>query len=198
MTPLRSLHSLLTLRSLLPVFLLCATHGVAKARTTPPADIATAMELCAQADIRSVEGIWHFPDDEVTILIWRSPDFPDRYDMTVLEADDTSLSGGDRIGFLESSPDPSKFSMTLCTEISNGMPRIPRQLLATYTAERETIVTEWIKIRISLKPSRLLPYFWKFAGFRFSNPLDRLPHGLQRLFPSYDGNGNSRRTTIYY
>lgn len=187
-----------SLRSLLPFLLLLAVHSPAGAQSPPPTDIVAAMELCADADIRSVEGIWHFPDDEVTVLIWRNPDFPDRYDMTVLEADDASLSGGDRIGFLESSPDPSKFSMTLCTEIRNGMPRIPRKLLATYNAERETIVTEWIKIRISLKPSRLLPNFWRFAGFRFSNPLDRLPHGLQRLFPSYDGNGNSRRTTIYY
>ena len=192
MTLFRSLPSLLT------ALLLFLASGPAEARTLPPADIVSAMELCAEADLHSVEGIWHFPDDEVTVLIWRSRECPGRYDMTVIEADDVSLKGGDSIGFLEESPDPSRFSMTLCTEIRNGLPRIPRRLMATYKPEQETIVTEWIKIRLSLNPSRLLPNFWRFAGLKFSNPLDRLPHGLRRLFPSYDGNGNSRRSTIYY
>lgn len=163
----------------------------------PPMDYIEAMEICDDADLRPVEGLWTYPEDDVTVLIFRNNQHKGIYDIFVVEAADCSLSAGMKLGELHESVDPDKFTLKLFTAVKKGMLSAPLQAIATYSETKESLtVKKSSPIGIRLNPTRLLPGFWKIVSLSLKSK-DSAPEGMLKIYPSYDGNGSTRRGPRY-
>lgn len=163
---------------------------------TPPADILEAKELCDKGDLQAVEGLWLYPEDEVTVLIYRETGQKGTYGIYVVESADCSLNPGDRIGSLQASPDPDKFKMKLYTAMKKGVPGVPCNASARLSRNHESITVTKPSLKLRFQPNRLLPYFWRIVNVSIKNP-ESVPEGMIKIYPSYDGNDSSRRETRY-
>lgn len=183
------------MRRLLLQILLSALSVTALA--APPRTMQEAEALCDSLPLRGPEGIWEFPDDDVKIMIMRDDEGRDSYSLYIVEAFDVYLHPGDRIGSMTGTVDPNRYRLSLFTQRKGERLKAPRECAATINEDTESMLIESAKLKFSLSSTGLLKGFWRMIRFRFENPLDDLPEGLIRIYPSYDGNGSSRRRPRY-
>lgn len=163
----------------------------------PPADFLEARELCRKSDLRPVEGLWTYPQDDVMVLIFRNEENKGQYDIFVVEAADCSLKPGMKLGELHSSSDPDKFTIQLFTSARNGVLSMPVEAVATFSESKEALtVKKSSRVKLRLNPTRLLPSFWRIVSLSL-NSNESAPEGMIKIFPSYDGNQSTRRAPRY-
>lgn len=163
----------------------------------PPTDYIEAKELCDQTGLRPVEGMWTYPEDDVTVLIYRNEDLKGIYDIFVVEAADCSLSPGMRLGELRTSADPDKYTIKLFTAVKHGILTMPTEAVATFSEQKESLtVRKSSRLKVRFNPTRLLPSFWRLATISL-NPKETAPEGMIKIYPSYDGNRSTRRAPRY-
>lgn len=183
-------------RLILGILLLAAGNNAVRA-FTPPADTLEAMELCDKTDLRPIEGLWTYPEDDVTVLIIRNEEKKGIYDIYVVEAADCSLSPGMKLGELRTSADPDKFSLKQFTTVKNGLLSMPLEAVATFSDSKESLtVRHSSRVKVKINPTRLLPSFWRLATISF-NSKESAPEGMIKAYPSYDGNGSTKRGPRY-
>lgn len=170
-------------------------------------DMGEAREICDALPLEPVEGIWLYPDDNVTVTVLRtssasSSSFSE-YGIYVVEAEDCGIVPGDKIGTLTATPQPSVFSLQLFTERKDKRLLKPRTCVATLSKEGDYLTFKQpqggIKFRLGLNATRLLPQFWRIVRISASpgSQEEKAPVGMIKTYPSYDGNGSSRRTPRY-
>ncbi len=186
------------------IFIPQVTHAI-----TPICfDISRAKEICDSVPLEKLEGLWLYPEDNVTVLILRSNDsrsgrMPE-YQISVVETFDISVSPGDVIGKITATPIADKFTVELFTERKGTGFLKPRSCDATLSKDCETLLLRYggnkLKLRINLNPTVLLPRLWRnlirintFQG----QPQESNSSGMIKLYPSYDGNGSSMRKPRY-
>ena len=173
-------------------------------------DMERAKEICDSAALSAPEGIWLYPDDNVTVLVLRkdisSPSALPEFELSVIETTDVSLRPGERIGSLHSTADPRKFTMRLFTDRRKGVLSKPESCIVTLGNDSETLMLpkkkkSKLRIRYSLNPASLLPKMWRIVRFGISSgngtDNEQAPVGLVKIYPSYDGNGSSKRDIRY-
>ena len=164
---------------------------------TPPADYLEAVEICDKTDLRPIEGMWTYPEDDVTVLIMRDQLKKGVYNLYVVEAADCSLSPGMILGELHDSADPDKFTLKLFTIIKNGVLCAPSEAIATYSETKESLtVKKKSGFNIRINPTRLLPSFWRIASLSIKSK-ESAPEGMIKIYPSYDGNQSTKRGPRY-
>ncbi len=173
-----------------------------KGETAPlPVDITEAREYADRIGTGGVEGIWEYTGDGITVLIIRDKRENYRYTISVVESADVRLKPGDIMGYLMESAKPGKFRMSLCTTVEHGLPGRLCDCVATLSSDKESLVVEGLKVKVKISGSTILPVFWNKlrSTLRISvdNPLEKLPEGMRRVYPSYDGNGSSRFRVRY-
>lgn len=172
-------------------------------------DIDMAKEICNELPLENVEGVWVYPDDKVTVMILNE-NSGDRnslpsYIISVVETSDSRLHPGDMIGRLYATPDENTFRIELSTEKYNDLLLKPKSVIANLSKDGDSFTIKRQKAplrgRINLNLNRLLPGFWKIVSIGISqnntgNSL-QAPVGMVKIYPSYDGNGSSRRKVRY-
>ena len=173
-------------------------------------DIDMARELCNELPLESVEGIWLYPEDNVTVLILND----DRggntnqlptYSISVVDTSDARLHPGEIIGSLKATAQEKVYKIELLSEKKNDLLLQPKACLATLNNEADAFIIKKQKSpfrgRLNLNFNRLLPGFWKIVSLGVSqnsnNSAIQPPVGMVKIYPSYDGNGSSRRKTRY-
>lgn len=180
---------------LLGLFISCCLSRAAG--FNPPADIIEAREFCSNADLRPIEGLWTYPEDDVTVLVFRNELKKGVYDIFVVEAADCSLSPGMRLGELHTTTNPEKFTLRLFTTVKKGVLSAPKDALATFSENKESLtVKRNSNVRFNINPMRILPSFWRIASVSIKTK-DPAPEGMIKIFPSYDGNESTRRGPRY-
>ena len=173
-------------------------------------DMEQAKEICDDLPLEAVEGIWIYPEDNVAVLILndrndRRRSYATSYTMRVVESKDARLKPGDVIGKLIETPDAKTYKIDLFTEKRNQSWLNPVTCIATLGNEGDTFIfkkgANRLRGRLNFNLSRLLPGFWKMisAGIT-TNTGDtdlKAPVGMMKIYPSYDGNGSSRRRVRY-
>ncbi|MCH5224654.1 MAG: hypothetical protein J1D77_01595 [Muribaculaceae bacterium] len=185
----------------------CGAMGMAEAPVAY--DIDMAKEICQELPLENLEGIWVYPDDNVTVLILNDHEesmqrFPS-YTISVVETADSRLRRGDKIGKLFATAQENVYRIELSTERKNDLLLKPKSCLATLSSNGDAFIIKKQKLpfksRLNLNFSRLLPGFWKIVSTGISpssgGPSVSPPVGLVKIFPSYDGNGSSRRKIRY-
>ncbi|MCH5227207.1 MAG: hypothetical protein J1F16_05245 [Muribaculaceae bacterium] len=193
------------------LFILMMNGGVTMVQAKSPIayDADMAKEICTSLPLENVEGLWLYPEDKVTVLILRnnediSGNLP-AYNISVVETADASLRPGDLIGTLEATTDENTFKIHLSTEKHNDLLLKPKSCIATLSKDGDTFTFKRqkspFKGRLNFNFSRLLPGFWKVISAGVYSPTGtskvEAPVGMVKLYPSYDGNGSSRRKVRY-
>lgn len=180
---------------LLIIVMLAAVQTAAaadRAETSPGVSTRQdAMDYCDRETLMPLEGLWEFPDDETQVFIRRADAKGYRYDIFVIASPDCRLQPGERLGAVEASTDASKFRISLFCNRSGDILTDTRNCLGIFNSRQGTLSIEPRKYKISLRSISFLPRFWRMVRVRRSDPLEKLPRGLIRLYPSYDGNGSS-------
>ncbi|MBD5311926.1 MAG: hypothetical protein HDS13_07210 [Bacteroides sp.] len=180
----------------------CATPFRAVAASPLPlvCDVISAREWCDTTALHPIEGVWMYPEDNVTVLVRRLPDENRNayrvYDISVVDTPDCSMTPGESIGSLESTADPKAFRLRLFTDRKKGSLSSLTDCAARLSDE-ENLRVEIPKVRFRLGSLSVLPKFWRMVRVRIDNPASRLPVGMIKIYPSYDGNGSSRSTPRY-
>lgn len=190
-------------------FLVFEVLAMAASTTEQAFDMDKAREICDQSPLESVEGIWIYPDDNVTVLILHRDDvnenqFP-QYDISVVKTTDVRIRPGEVIGSLTATPDKDIYKIELATESKNDYLLKPKSVLATLNKDRDALIIKKQKVpfkgRLNFNFNRLLPGFWKIVSMgisqRENNNTAQPPVGMVKIYPSYDGNGSSRRKVRY-
>lgn len=184
-------------------------HNIHAQQPADIRDIAGAEEFCNNNALSPIEGIWLFPEDNVKVLIVKnglkpSTSFPE-YDIIVAETTDTSLHPGDLLGAISETAEKNKFELKLFTKTNKGKLSNPKGITAKINSNGDELTMNREKpkfrFRIALNPYTLLPNFWKLFRVSFGNSTsysdDQPPVGMVKIYPSYDGNGSSRRHPRY-
>ena len=170
-------------------------------------DMGRAREICDSLPLEPIEGIWVYPEDNVTVLVTRcdltsSTAFP-TYDLHIVETSDCKLRPGEKIGVFEATPDVSKYRLVMFTHRKKGLLTNPESCLARISSDGETILVnkekKGLKLRFSFNPSILLPKLWRIIriGTSSGGTKQDAPIGLVKIYPSYDGNGSTQRKPRY-
>ena len=171
-------------------------------------DLEMAREICASLPLEEVEGIWIYPEDKVTVMILNDNEesvgqLPS-YSISVVETSDARLHPGEIIGKLYATPDDNTYKIELSTEKKNDILLKPKSCIASLSKEADTFIIKKQKApfkgRLNFNFNRLLPGFWKIVSTGISqnnNNSIQPPVGMVKVFPSYDGNGSSRRKIRY-
>ncbi|MDE6792328.1 MAG: hypothetical protein K2J48_04525 [Muribaculaceae bacterium] len=171
----------------------------------PVYDIEAARDLCKESPLDNVEGIWYFPDDNVTVLIRRIPESGNpalpAYQIMAIESTDCRIIPGSVIGTMKSSAESTKYVISFNHENKKGGLGKSKECMATLSKEHDSMILTRDKskfnLRINLNPNSLLPTLWRsLVRFGISvgtgNDPKRPAPGMIKLYPSYDGNGSSR------
>ncbi len=157
-----------------------------------PLDMQGAIEWCESRSLDRIEGVWSYPQDGVSVLIHKSSKSEATYDINIVESEKLSLLPGELLGTISATTAPDKFSMKLFTSKTNNKLLRPRECSLALTADDCGLIVKSKTRHWQINPMGLLPYFWKIARMKESDPTKNLPIGMIRLYPSYDGNGSSR------
>lgn len=170
-----------------------------------PLDMEEARAVIDSLGADGPQGIWLFPDDNVTVTVIAVDGDGDsgnvahrRFAITVTESADADCLPGDLIGELEETAEAGKYRMTLFDTVD------PAELLSLRRPDRTTLLAELAeegevlrvkagKWKVRFNPSALLKGFTRLIRLQHDDPVGKLPAGMIRIYPSYDGNGSSRR-----
>lgn len=174
-------------------------------------DIDRACEICSSLPLDRIEGVWIYPEDHVTVLILKTAPSSNsslpEYEISVVESDDCRLRPGENIGFIKASAASGKYEISLFTEKNKNVLQKTNSCIATLSKDADALILNGshnrkFNFRINLNPSRLLPNFWRFVRISANSGIkseasQQAPVGMVKIYPSYDGNGSSRRKPRY-
>ena len=171
-------------------------------------DIERAKEICSEYPLDNLEGVWLYPDDRVTVLILqnnkeKASGMP-QYDIQVIDGEDCRIKPGDCIGTLTATPSANVYKIELFTEEKNHLLCKPESCLATLSKEGESLIIKKEKnpfrLRLNFNFNRLLSGFWKIVSIginKNNNTSLDPPVGMIKIYPSFDGNGSSKKGPRY-
>lgn len=146
-------------------------------------DMGRAMQWCDEAMICGPEGIWEFPSDMTRVLIKRNAHNAHKFDVVTVDSPDTRLTPGKPIGWLMETPDPAKFEISLYRSTHKGILGQLTRCTATLNATSSAITISAPKLKLSFSPRWILPSFWRSIRIKSTDPADKLPEGIIRVYP---------------
>ncbi len=166
--------------------------GIGQKAIDPAIDMSAAKEWCDSMPLALIEGIWEYPSDGVRVLIMRR-EGSSVYDMRIIEGADGILEPGETLGVLHPTSSPHKFQLKMRVNPSSKVKKLKKweECAAELTASGNAIDVEMPHTKFSFNPMGFLHGFWRIVRMHHSDPSKDLPHGLVRIYPSYDGNNSS-------
>lgn len=188
-------HILKTL-ALLALAVIIRLPAAAQSESGIPADYPAACRMLDSLPLDRVEGIWHHYGDDLTLLVIRdSRSSTGFYGVYVLESPDCRLNPGDRIGDMTPSAEPDVMRLRIMTSWSKGTLSHPADFLARLSSAGDVIRIEGKGLKVRLSPSvvipRLLDVLRLGIRLKIDDPLDKLPDGWRKLYPTYPQGGTS-------
>lgn len=154
-------------------------------------DKGMAIEWCSRNSLQPVEGIWDFPEDNVTVLITRKHDNPNitspTYCMIAVETPDCRIKPGEVIGELEELPDAKSYKIKIKSKRNGLSIFAPTSSLAILTNNNRGLIVKKSKVKVTLNPSVMLSKYLRIVNFKFLNPVSDAPSGLLKIYPNDDG-----------
>lgn len=147
-------------------------------------------------DLDYLEGIWHFPEDMVTLSIERfsSHEFSERYKyrMVLLNAEDKSLIPGTIMGYILDSAQNDNFYIWIYSQQQGNKLVMPQKCIASLSKDNNSIIFQKpaLKFKLRINFARFMPSLFKGLGISAEIENKKLPLGFRRVYPSYDENGS--------
>lgn len=151
-----------------------------------------AEQILTGIPLSPIEGIWEYPADEVSLMVLKDNSAKGKYNIFFVEGIDCRLWPGQELGSIEETANSTKFKISLCSAISDGLPGQVLTGLATLSDNSDVLTIEMPKMKLRLTPSIIIPTLWNRLRLNLriksTDPLEKLPEGWIKTFPSDDVN----------
>ena len=154
-------------------------------------DMQCAREYCDRTSLAPPEGIWSFPQDNVTVLISSRESEDGVYDIRVVESLNGAIEPGLLIGEMRRSPESGVYKLTFFGK-DKSLLKWNQSFVATIKSKGETMSLRKRKYNLRFNILSLLPHLGRLLRVSADDPVADIPIGLYKVYPSYDGNGSSR------
>ena len=161
-----------------------------------------ARERLMESDLQPLEGIWYYPNEDMTIAIERwqpEPSHKIGYRLLLVASDDLELLPGTVIGYIEASAVDNKYHLWLYSERNKVTLCGPMECVATLNKDATSLTFDpphWdVKVRVNF--ARFLPSLFKGISVIPDVEKEKLPVGFKKIFPA-DGNGNKFDRVRYW
>ena len=188
----RRLTLFLLLLSLLP-FTAVAGSGVPKKSVILKGlDIDSMRVRLDETDMQPLEGIWYYPEEEMTLGIERYKGQHNiGYRIILLESPDINVMPGTVIGYIAASAVDSKYRLWLYSQRDHVTLIKPLECVATLNSTATTLTFDpphW-KVKVRVNVARFLPSLFNGVSIIPEKVEERLPIGFRKIYPE-GGEGN--------
>ena len=152
-----------------------------------------------ESDLQPLEGIWYYPNEEMTLGIERyKGNHNIGYRIILLESPDISLVPGTVIGYIARSAVDNKFQLWLYSERSRTTLKKPMECVATLSNKATTLTFDpphW-KLKVRVNVARFLPTLFNGLSVIPERVGEQLPIGFRKIYPE-GGNGHQFNRVRY-
>lgn len=156
-----------------------------------------ARKQCDEKPLSGVEGIWQFPLDGIIVSIFRNNEKDNDFTIRILQSDNSMLKPGQIVGQMMETASSGRYILYLYSDLRKGQLRRSQKCLALYNENKESLMIQKRKYKISFNPLGFLPYFWRSIRIKKNDPANSEAEGLIKVYPGYDYNGSTRRRLRY-
>lgn len=185
-----TLISLLTL--LLPL-MAAAGNGVPKKSVVLAGiDVDSMRVRLDKTDVQPLEGIWYYPNEEMTLGIERYKGQHNiGYRIILLDSPDINVMPGTVIGYIAASAVDNKYQLWLYSQRDRVTLIKPLECVATLNPTATTLTFDpphW-KVKVRVNIARFLPTLFNGVSIIPERVGERLPVGFRKIYPE-GGDGN--------
>ena len=145
-----------------------------------------------ETDMQPLEGIWYYPNEEMTVGIERyKGNHNIGYRIILLESPDINLVPGTVIGYIANSAVDNKYQLWLYSQRDRVTLIKPLECVATLNAAATTLTFDpphW-KVKVRVNVARFLPTLFNGVSIIPERVGERLPVGFRKIYPE-GGDGN--------
>ena len=145
-----------------------------------------------ETDMQPLEGIWYYPNEEMTVGIERyKGNHNIGYRIVLLESPDINLVPGTVIGYIANSAVDNKYQLWLYSQRDRVTLIKPLECVATLNAAATTLTFDpphW-KVKVRVNVARFLPTLFNGVSIIPERVGERLPVGFRKIYPE-GGDGN--------
>ncbi len=181
------------MRNLLTTLLLLLLALASSAVELPPQSVVlpgideeSMKARFAESDMQQLEGIWYYPNEEMTLGIERFRGLHNiGYRIILLDSPDIDLMPGTVIGYIASSAVDSKYQLWLYSQRSHLTLTKPLECVATLNAKATTLTFDpphW-KVKVRVNIARFLPTLFNGISVIPEKTGERLPIGFRKIYP---------------
>jgi len=153
----------------------------------------------SHSDLQPLEGIWQYPDEDMTVGIERyRGENGIQYRIVMLASRDIDLLPGTVIGYIAPSAVSNKYSLWIYSERHDTELRHPVECVATLNPQATSLTFEkaqW-KVKIHVNVMRFLPTLFRGISVVPEKQKESIPIGFNKTFPA-GNNGQPYNKIIY-
>ena len=181
----RSVIILLT-SFLLPLLAVAANGIPKKSVILAGLDIDSMRVRLDETDMQPLEGIWYYPNEEMTLGIerYKGPHNVG-YRIILLDSPDINVMPGTVIGYIAASAVDSKYQLWLYSQRDRVTLTKPLQCVATLNSTATTLTFDpphW-KIKVRVNIARFLPTLFNGLSIIPEKVGESLPLGFRKIYP---------------
>ena len=191
---------------IVPLLLLMPLVALAKGGVVPKKSVVIdGLEVDSmrvrldETDMQPLEGIWYYPNEEMTLGIERYHGKHNiGYRIILLESPDINVMPGTVIGYIAATAVDSKYQLWLYSQRDRVTLIKPLECVATLDDAATTLTFDpphW-KVKVRLNVARFLPTLFNAVSIVPEKTGERLPVGFRKIYP--EGVGNKKFNRIRY
>jgi len=145
-----------------------------------------------ESDLQPLEGIWYYPNEEMTLGIERYQSVHNiGYRIILLGSPDINLMPGTVIGYIAESAVDNKYRLWLYSQRDKVTLVKPLECVATLNSKATTLTFDpphW-KVKVRVNFARFLPTLFRGVSIVPDKVEEKLPIGFRKIYPE-GGDGN--------
>ena len=174
------------LMALLPLMAVAGNGVPKKSVILDGLDVDSMRVRLDETDMQPLEGIWYYPNEEMTLGIERYRGKHNiGYRIILLDSPDINVMPGTVIGYIATSAVDSKYQLWLYSQRDKLTLKKPLECVATLNKDATTFTFDpprW-KVKVRLNVARFLPTLFRGVSIIPEMTGETLPVGFRKIYP---------------
>lgn len=176
------------MRRLLLILAILSCAACAPAAT--PDSMESARAYCDSTASGSIEGIWQYPDQSLTVLAHKSATHSGSYTLTAISASDASVVPGQEIGTITPSSKADTYTLSIYTRRKGLKLTSKIDYTAILADGGYSLTLNRPGITLRINPLGLLPFVRNLVRLQVEDPRHQVLKGMVKIYPGYDHEGS--------
>ena len=172
--------------AVLPLMALAAKGVPAKSVILDGLDLDSMRVRLDETDMQPLEGIWYYPNEEMTLGIERyRGEHNIGYRIILLESPDINVIPGTVIGYIAASAVDNKYQLWLYSQRDRITLIKPLECVATLNKSATSLTFDpphW-KVKVRVNIARFLPTLFQGVSIIPETTGEKLPIGFRKIYP---------------